>query len=169
MFISKHLINKAFIACLLLIPLTVNAQDEKMKAIFVYNFTRYFDWSQKPGNFLILVLGKSPIYTELSEIALKKKVGTTAIEVRSVNALSEIGDCHIVYVTSSKTDQISSIVSANKNLLIVSEKEGACSKGAGINFINLNGKLSFEISRSGLEGSGLTVISSFYGLGTVVK
>jgi len=171
MWISKPLLNKLLICFLLLIPLVVNAQDEKLKAIFVYNFTRYFDWPQKPGNFLILVMGKSSIYSELTEIAQKKKVGTTTIEVRSINTLSEMGDCHIIYVTSSKTDQISSLLSAsaNKNLLIISEKEGACSNGAGINFVNVNGKLSFEISRSALSKSGLIVSSAFYGLGKVIN
>jgi hypothetical protein len=57
-----------------IVPLvTLNAQDEKLKAVFVYNFTRYLDWPQKSGNFVILVLGRSPIYAELADIALKKR------------------------------------------------------------------------------------------------
>jgi len=171
MVIFKHPLTKILITCLLIIPLTVNAQDEKLKAIFVYNFTRYIDWSQKQGNFLILVLGKSPIYNELSDIALKKKVGTTPIEIRAINSTTEIGECHIVYVTSPKSDQIPAILSASgkKNVLIISEKEGACSRGAAINFININGKLSFEISRPVLAKSGLTVGAALYELGTVIN
>jgi hypothetical protein len=154
-----------------MVPYTVHGQDEKMKAIFVYNFTRYIGWPEKPGNFIILILGKSPISAELTDVALKKKVGNSTIEVRNINSFQEVSDCHIVYVTSSKTDQLASILSLSgkKNILIITEKDGACKNGAGINFVNLNGKLTFEISKTNMVKSGLTVSSVLYGLGTVIS
>ncbi|HEX2395292.1 MAG TPA: YfiR family protein [Bacteroidales bacterium] len=151
--------------------LRTQAQDEKLKAIFVYNFTRYLAWPEKQGDFVIAVLGKTPIYSELSDIASKKQVGTTNIEVRSVGSAQDITDCHILYVTSAKTDMIADIQPAarNKKFLIISENEGACSKGSGINFINKAGKLSFEISKNNISACGLTLSSALLQLGTEAK
>ena len=169
----KNLIKPSFLLLGMLISLAFNvqAQDEKVKAIFVYNFTRYLGWPEKPGNFVILVLGKSPVLNELSDIALKKRVGNTPIEVRSISSCQEIGDCHIVYVTTLKTDQLPAILSLSKNkkVLIITEKQDACKNGSGINFINREGKLGFEISKTNLEDSGLTVSSSLLALGTVIS
>jgi hypothetical protein len=150
---------------------TCHAQEEKLKSIFVYNFTRYFDWPQKPGNFLILILGKTPLSAELSDIALKKKVGNSQIEIRTINSVQQIEDCHILYVTASKSDNLPLIVPAskNKNFLVVTEKEGSCKEGSGINFIDKDGKLTFEISKTNIESSGLTVSSSLFSLGKLVN
>lgn len=150
---------------------TCHAQEEKLKSIFVYNFTRYLDWPQKPGNFLILILGKTPLAAELSDIALKKKVGNSQIEIRTINSVHEIEDCHILYVTASKTDNLPLIVplSKNKNFLVITEKDGSCKEGSGINFINKDGKLTFEISKTNVESCGLTVLSSLFSLGKVVN
>lgn len=170
MLFKKNYLVTTFLI-LWLIPLSAQAQDEKVKAIFVYNFTRYIDWPEKQGDFRILVLGRSPILTELSDIATKKKVGTTSIEVKQVNSSKEINNCHIVYVASSKSDQLPSLlsVSMESNILIICENAGSCKEGAAINFINENGKLSFEISRANILKSGLQVSSSLFGLGKEIK
>jgi hypothetical protein len=149
----------------------LNAQDEKMKAIFVYNFTRYIGWPEKQGNFVIYVLGKSPISTELQEIALKKKVGSAAIEIRNINAPEEISGGQIVYVIAAKTAVLPSLQARSQadHLLIITEKAGACKSGGGINFVNKDGKLIFEISRNNLAKSGLTVSASLYPLGIEVN
>jgi uncharacterized membrane protein len=155
---------------MILIP-DSRAQDEKLKAIFVYNFTRYFAWPEKPGNFVIIIVGKSPLAAELNDIAQKKRVGNTQIEIRTVSTVQEITDAHIIYVTSSKTDQLASAaaLSRSRNILVISEKESACKEGSGLNFIHKDSKLVFEICKSNLATCGLTVSSSLYTLGIVVN
>ena len=164
----KWIISFAFIFS---ITTELKSQDEKLKAIFVYNFTRYIDWPQKPGNFVIVVLGRSPIYTEIEDIASKKKVGSVAIEVKSANSPEEITDGHIIYISSSKTNSLPLIVAKSQemHMLVITEKEGACKNGSGINFVNKDGKLSFEIAKTNLASCGLVVSSSLLGLGTVIK
>jgi hypothetical protein len=156
---------------LLLFCIPVKAQDEQLKAIFVYNFTRYVSWPQKEGNFIIVVLGKSPIYNELVNIATKKKVGTLDIEVKTINTPEEITNCHMVYVPYSKTGLLPDLLprARNNHIFIISEKEGSCKSGAGINFTNKDGKLSFEISKTNLDNCGLTVSQGLMKLGVVVE
>ena len=60
---STFLILVLVAACL-----TAKAQDEKFKALFMYNFTKYIEWpqSKQTGDFVIGVVGGSPIIDELN-------------------------------------------------------------------------------------------------------
>jgi uncharacterized protein YegP (UPF0339 family) len=147
------------------------AQDEKFKAIFVYNFTKYINWPLYQGNFIICVIGNSPIIGEIEGIASKKTVGNSAIEIVKVNSADEIAKCHIVYVTASKSSLVAQLFQKAKesNILVISEKQNACASGAGINFVSNNGKLIFEISKSNIESCGLKVSTDLLKLGTSVN
>ncbi|MGZ4042205.1 MAG: YfiR family protein, partial [Bacteroidia bacterium] len=59
--------------------------NAKIKAVFLYNFTRYFEWpdKKKTGNFVVYIVGKNEnLITELKNLAAKKKVGAQDIEVK---------------------------------------------------------------------------------------
>jgi hypothetical protein len=56
---------------------SLKAQDEKFKAIFIYNFTKYINWPASEGDFVINVLGDEAITREMGEIATKKTVGNS--------------------------------------------------------------------------------------------
>jgi hypothetical protein len=165
---------KYFTRLTLLFILSVNlparSQDEKLKAIFVYNFTRYVNWPQRSGNFIITILGKSSISAEITGIASKKMVGNSSIEVKVVNAPEEVTESHIVYIPISKTAALEVITqrAADYHYLIITEKPEACRKGSCINFISKEGKLSFEISKTNLESYGLGISTDLLKLGTVI-
>jgi hypothetical protein len=154
-----------------LVNLPAKSQDEKLKAIFVYNFTKYVNWPDKSGNFVITVIGKSAISAEIMSIASKKMVGNSLIEVKVVNAPEEITESHIVYIPASKTSALAAIKqkSADYHYLVITEKPDACRSGSCINFTIRDGKLSFEISKVNMESYGLEVSSDLVKLGTVVN
>jgi hypothetical protein len=150
--------------------LPAKSQDEKLKAIFVYNFTKYVNWPQRSGNFVITVIGKSPIYAEIMSIASKKNVGNSVIEVRTVNVPEEVTESQIVYIPTSKNNALSVIKekALERHFLIITEKPDACKAGSCINFVNKDGRLSFEISKINMESYGLGISSDLLKLGTVV-
>jgi hypothetical protein len=149
----------------------VKSQDEKLKAIFVYNFTKYVNWPYKSDNFIITVLGKSTISAEIMSIASKRMVGNAPIEVRVVNTPEEITESHIVYIPASKTSALEVIrqKSADQHYLIITEKPDACRKGSCINFVSREGKLTFEISKINIESYELGVSTDLLKLGTVIN
>ena len=53
---------------------SLKAQEEKYIGLFVYNFTKYFDWpiEAKTGDFTIQVLGHKSVYDELEKITFEK-------------------------------------------------------------------------------------------------
>lgn len=148
-------------------------QDEKFKALFMYNFTKNIDWpsGMKSGNFVIGVLGESSIAKEMKIIGEKKKIGNQNLVVISYKNVNEIGDCHIVFVSAGKCKDFSSLLTkcSVKNILIISEKEGAIQMGAGINYVKDGNKIKFEINPKNIEKYGLKVSTSLIQLGMIVQ
>jgi hypothetical protein len=161
----------ALVVLLLFSHFMVNAQEEKFKAIFLYNFTRYVDWPDRPGNFVITVFGNDAITSEIQGIAAKKTVGTTKIEVKTVKTPAELTGCHILYIPGNKTEILKQLAEKTKesNVLIVTDIKDACLNGSCINFVNTGGKISYEISRTNIESHGLKVSGELIQLGTSVN
>jgi hypothetical protein len=149
----------------------LSAQDEKLKAIFIYNFTRYVDWPDKPGNFIITIIGNDPITAEIQSIAAKKTVGASKIEVKNARTPADLTTCHILYIPESKPEILASFLVKAKdlNILIVSENKDACLKGSCINFIDNSGKINFEISKANIENNGLKVSGELMQLGIAIN
>lgn len=146
----------------------VQAQSEKFKALFVYNFTKYVQWPAPPNpeGFVIGVLGNSSIADELKTIATKQKVGSQTMIVKVYSSVSEIGNCNIVYVSANKSSLLADLTTKTAGMptLIVTEKEGAIAQ-ACMNFILDGNKLKFEISKTNIDKRGLSASASLYALG----
>jgi len=149
----------------------LNAQSEKYKALFLYNFTKYIEWpsSQHGNDFIIGVLGNSAITNELNTYVGKQKVGARNIIIKVFKSVDEIDNCQILFIPSSKSSLIGSVVSktSGKNTLLVTDRKGLSTSGSGISFIEENDKLKYEINKSNIQRNGLTVNSALVKLGVV--
>src|SRR5688500_15201785 len=106
--------RKSVLLALFALNLTIcNAQNYKLHTVFIYSFTRYVIWpdNYNQGEFEILVMGDSPIYDALLEMAKAKKVGDRVIKVTKISNPSEIKKCNILFVPSSKSSQLTDVVS----------------------------------------------------------
>lgn len=144
-------------------------QNEKFKALFIYNFTNYIEWpGGTNGAFTITVIGDSPIIAELQAVSKIKKVGNASIEVKKVNSVSEIGNSNIVYIPANRKKSLYDVAQAmaGKPTLIISDN----AQGKfGINFVEVDSRQSFQISKSNIEEHGLKVNSSLIALGSSVN
>jgi hypothetical protein len=154
----------------------VQAQDVDYKAysLFVYNFMKYTEWTGDAGkgDFIIGVLGDSPITKELNDLASSKKLKGRNIIIKKYSTAAECGNCHLLYVASSKSSMLKSIKEAlkTKPVLIVGEREGLANKGAGISFVTLDDDtLKFDINKKEIEQHGLKVASQLLQLGVQVN
>jgi hypothetical protein len=159
----------AMMACILIVG-QMYGQNEKFKALYIYNFTKYIEWPTSSTDmvFTIAVFGDSPIFTELESISKIKKVGKASIIVKKVYNVSEIGNSHIVYLPLTKKGSLPSLASAlaDKPILIISDD----AKGDfGINFIEVNQKIAFQISKTHFETRKLMVNSALLSLGVLVN
>jgi hypothetical protein len=149
------------------------AQETMFKALFMYNFTKDIGWpaSYSQGDFVIGILGNSPIKAELEKIAAKKTVGGQKIVVKEFSSPSAIAKCHMLYIPENKSGSLNEVLAkiGNAPTVIVTDKPGLARQGAGINYVKVNGKQKFEINSSKLAERGLKVTSFLTSLGIVVQ
>lgn len=144
--------------------MTINSlfaqNTDRYKALFIYNFTRYIEWpSNGSSEFVIGILNKLPLYTELVTIADKKNIGSQTITIKKFSSINEVSQCNILFIGSDASSQVASIsaMMQSKNTLIITERPGLINKGAGINFVLEDGKQRFELSKSNMEKTGLKI------------
>lgn len=147
--------------------------ENAVKAMFIYNFSKYFDWSgMESGNdFVIAVYGQSHIVKYLDEIAQRKTVNGKSILIRVISSPEEIRGCQMLFIPENVSRIISAFqerASAN-GLVIISESKGSLNKGAHINLINVDGKLRFELNESRMKHDGIKFSKGLSSLATGTK
>jgi hypothetical protein len=166
---KKH--SLILLALLFFLPL-VKSQDEKFKALFMYNFTKYLQWpaEKQQGNFVIGVVGNSAIINELNIIAQKKKVGSQQIVVRKLSESSQFAHCNILYIPPNRSSNIDNILTgcAGKGVVVITDKPGLAKTHSGINYAKISGKQSFEINKTHLQSQGIKIHSALLSLGITV-
>jgi Fe-S cluster assembly iron-binding protein IscA len=147
------------------------ASENEVKAVFIYNFTKYIDWKQNAsGQFVIMVIGDSPVIPALKEIAKRNKVKNMRIVVVTVGSPEHISNANIVFVPETERDQLRSVLAktASGNILVISETEGSAHSGSGINFVNEDNRVKFEINNNSLKRHGLQASSQLLKLAITV-
>jgi hypothetical protein len=149
-------------------------KDYKAYSIYVYNFIKYIEWPQasKSGEFVIAVIGDSPILKELRTLAASKKANGQTILVRNIVSVNEIGNAQILYISSGKSSLIKEVVEKTKNspTLVIAEREGLVKKGAGINFVTLDDEtLKFELNKKAIQEHNLQVSQTLISLAFIDK
>ncbi len=161
------------IVTFLLYPMALAlAQNEMFKALFMYNFTKNVEWpsDMRQGDFIIAVLGDSPVIDELEKVAASKKVGQQNIIVKKIDNVAAIDKCHILYLPTGKSGDFGAVLSKveGKPTLLVTDKDGLAQQGACINYVVVGGKLNFEINKARFQKQGLQMASSLANLGIVI-
>lgn len=152
---------------------SVKAQNEKFKALFLYNFIKNIEWpsAYQQGDLTIGVLGNNPIAKELETIASTQKAGSQSMKVVVFSSAENVSNCHLLYVSPNKSSQIPQLITklGSNSTLIVSDSKGAIQQGSAINFILDGDKLKFEICKQHIEQKGLKVSISLLNLGIQVN
>ncbi|MCH8902853.1 MAG: YfiR family protein [Bacteroidetes bacterium] len=145
----------------------------KIKAIFLYNFTKYIVWpaDYKEGDFIIGVLGESSLINELSKMAQTKKVGRQNIVIKKYNSVNEIGKCHILCIPQESSTSLNEVIKKlnGNSTLIITNKEGLAKKGAAINFKVEASKQRFELNTANATKYNLKVSANLSALAIVVN
>lgn len=151
-----------------------NTGNSKIKATFIYNFTKYIDWPDKykEGNFVIGVLGTTSFYNDLTALLSTKTVGAQKFEIKSFsNPESVTGICHILFIPAANSAQLPDVLKKmkGKSTLIVTEKSGMAKQGSGINFVIENNKQRFELNKTNIEKYNMKVSSTLASLAIAIE
>jgi hypothetical protein len=141
----------------------------KLHALFIYNFTKHFQWTTVGDVFTIGVYGSESAMKEIKANLLDKKFSSKEIRVINVAGTGDANICQIVYMPkSSKAKVLSLFESATKqNVLFVSEDD-LILDGFPVSFVIKDEKLTFKISKKNLDPTGLKVSSALLSLAEVV-
>lgn len=158
----------------MIVPDQGEEANAKIKAIYIYNFTKYIEWPQdyKQGNFIVGILGNNTLLiNELNKMASTKTVGVQKFEIKSIASASEAMDCHIVYIESDNSNQLPEVLGKvkNKSALIVTDKQGLVSKGAAISFVIVDNKQKIELNKGNIEKYKLKVADQLVSMAVQTK
>lgn len=149
------------------------SHEYAVHANIIYHFTKYIDWpdNKKTGDFIIGVIGDSPLYDELEKNVANKKVGDQKIRIQKISASATSFNCHILFISDDESSSIKKIAGATFGtaVLLVSETEGLAKKGACINFTIAADHLKLEINKNNIEKRKLNIASELLQLGKIIK
>lgn len=147
--------------------------DYALYANIIYRFTKYINWphEKKSGDFILGVVGDSPIYDELKTFAGNKTVGLQKIVIQKISPSASSYDCQMLFVCEDESKSVKRIAALTEGapVLIVSESEGLARKGSCINFTFVDEHLRLEINKNNIEQRNLSIASDLLSLGIIVK
>ncbi|MCH7534307.1 MAG: YfiR family protein [Bacteroidetes bacterium] len=149
----------------------------KIKAVFLYNFTKYIEWPEdkRDGNFVIGILGQTEVYNELAESARlnnEKKVSVRVLQIKKYLDARTIADCHMLYIPTDRSGLLNAALKkvTGHHTLVVTDKAGlAKTGGAAINFVVQNNKVKFEMNKANVLKHELKVSMMLTNLAILVN
>jgi hypothetical protein len=166
--------------CFLVICFTdANAQSErklpenKLKAVFLYNFTRFVDWpveafANASSPFVIGIVGGDPFGNYMEETVTGENINGHPIVIRRFeNAVIE--NCHILYINSGSSDFIKDIIEqvSSKSVLTVSDHSSFVKWGGMIRFYTEENKIRIQINAAAARDAQLIISSKLLGVAQV--
>jgi hypothetical protein len=169
----------ALVFCGILFSLFAHAQpaspEYKLKAVFLFNFVRFTEWPPsafptESSPIIIGVLGADPFGKTLDQTVKDEVANGHPIEVRRYKTVNEIKKCHVLFISSSESDRLRSILSALKgrNILTVGDIEGFADKGGMVRFRKENNKIRFRINVEAAKAENLSISSKLLQLADIV-
>src|ERR1700710_367766 len=70
--------------------------DYTIHANIIYRFTKYINWpeSKKTGDFVIGIVGDSPLFDVLTKFIINKTAGSQRIIIKKFSASNDVFNCH---------------------------------------------------------------------------
>ncbi len=146
--------------------------EYKVKAGYLYNFTKFITWPKDPSaTFNLCILGNDPFGALITPIeqrtAFDKPIKLYRLETPAALVdLSKSTLCHILFVSSS-LDRIP--VQDAKNILIVGESENFARKGGMIGFITEDGRIKLQINWQLFKRSDLKISAKLLEVADVIE
>jgi hypothetical protein len=142
-------------------------------ANIIYRLTKYIDWPDESnsGEFVIGIIGESPLFEELSALSKGKKVGNQPIVVRYLSPDAQSYKAQILFISENQSGNLKRIANITEGhpTLIVSERNNLISKGSCINLKVIGEQLKLEFGKSNIERRNLKVASELLRLGVIVN
>jgi hypothetical protein len=150
-----------------------STMDYAVEANIIFRFTKYIEWptSSRTGDFIIGIVGDSPLTDELKSFVVNKMAGSRKITIKKYSSVAGSFNCDILFISEDESSNLKKIATrtAGSPILLVSESDGLALQGACINFIIVSDHLKLEINKNNIEHRNLSIASELVQVGIVVK
>jgi len=169
----KHICVLWTLGCLLFSQLLCaddSSVEYKIKAGYLYNFTKFVTWSvDNAETFNLCILGDDPFGKLIDPIEQRSVMGRPIKLFRfdSLKSKDKEPLCHILFVSSSIKDTLD--VRDFGNTLVVGESGEFIAQGGMIGFVNKQDKIKLQINLKTIKQSGLKISAKLLEVADVVK
>ncbi len=151
-------------------------KEYNVKAAYVYSFGRYVTWPAESfqatnDQFVIGIVGDSPLAEPLTRIAKVRKIMGHQIEIRRFSTLAEYHPCQILFIAGPTSTEIQQQLAQLRlhGVLVVGESVGFATRGGAINFRLELESVRFEINVEAARAQGLQMGAKLLTLGRPIK
>ena len=133
----------------------------ELKVALLYNFALFTEWPIVSGNTLNLCLYGQDPYGNAIQVLTKKYVQNRQLHIDYVRQLTDIDNCHILYIYSSELSQIESLIKQinSKPILTIIDVPGNNNHIGIINLAMEKQKIRFDIDLRAAHRAGLSLSS----------
>lgn len=142
----------------------------EIHAMMLYNFTKYIQWPESSGAFVIGVIGDDNVYNTMNSWYNGKLKGNRKFKIVRFSSAAEVTQTDILYVSKTSSNRFEEIKAKtdSSKTLIITDKIGLGKKGSNINFKMVNNKLAFELNKASIETSSLKVSSQLMSMAILI-
>ncbi len=145
--------------------------ERGVKAAFLYKFGGYVEWQSSAfptadAPFTIGVVGDDALARELASVVADRMIGTRRVLVTALAERDSVEGLQMLFVARPASSQMAQLMRdiQLRQVLVVTEWEGALTEGSMINFVLRNARVRFEISLGQAERHGLALSSRLLGV-----
>ncbi len=153
-----------------------NDKEYLLKAAFLYNFAKFIQWHdsafKNPEDPVLLCLLNGEAFGNAIETIRDKEVSNKRkLSVRLCKSVKEVSGCHILFIASSESENLPSILSLTQTapMLTVSDTEGFAQRGVMLNLVNIDNKIRFESNMNALNSMPFKLSSQLLKLAIIVN
>lgn len=144
----------------------MEAPEYRVKAAFLYNFTKLVEWpddafSDRESPLEIGILGKDPFGGELEGVLEGRQAQGRRLRVARYSAVEEATNCHVLFICRSEARQLDAILDRVKSrpVLTVGDSPDFANGGGIIELRHVGGRIGLRINLEASARAGLQLSS----------
>jgi hypothetical protein len=147
----------------------------QVKAAYLFNFLKFVEWpadapADLPANWVIGIVGDSPVGGELQRLAEGKSVEGRGLLVKKFRATDDLRGCNILFVSASEEKHLLTILNALQGtaVLTVADLDHFIERGGMIQFVTEGPRVRMDIDVGATSRARLKVSSKLLALAQAV-
>lgn len=163
------------LSCFTLIANADTAREYQLKAVFLFNFSKFTDWpndafASPDAPLVIGVLGKDPFGSYLQDAVQNGKVAGRALVVQNFKRVEDIKTVHILFISDSESRHMPQVLARlrGRSILTVSDADAFTQNGGMVKFFTQNNRIRLRINTDALKAAQLKMSSKILRLADIV-